>query len=241
MHQPNRLVKAAVLASSILLVGVLVAYRANAFNERGEADLPRERAATNQEVYSQNWDGSVVFQPLPDLDANPFNPPRSALEEAAVQRPPVNGFINGMASEPDGIYISSPKSGPIFVPSEPSASGSGSTIMYGSNDGFVLTSPNFVPAASGSGSTFIYSSKSGTILPPPSPVQTVTGGTVMAGSKSDRVFVPQKSARNSGQATMMSSSKSFILTSPASQDGQQTQQTRKRPAPNTSQAAARSR
>jgi hypothetical protein len=243
MHHPNRLVQAAVLASSILLVGVFVAYRANAFGSwRGFADSTDNNTAMSPAVIARTGASSADTRPLPDLDANPFNPPRSALEEAAALRPPINGLINGMAGEPEGIYISGPKFGPIFVPTEPAASGSGSTIMSGSKSFFVFTSPNSVPAASGSGSTIIYSSKSGTILPPPPPVQTVTGGTVMGGSKSDRVFVPQKPAGIADSTTiMMSGSKSIILTAPPSQEGQQTQQDRKKPARDTSRAAARSR
>jgi hypothetical protein len=242
MHHPNRLVQAAVLASSILLVGVFVAYRANAFNQRGDIDPLRDNSQSSQAVVVRNGASSADSRPLPALEVNPFDPPRSALEEAAALQPPINGLINGMAGEPQGTYISSPKSGPIFVPSEPTASGSGSTIMSGSKSFFVFKSPNSIPAASGSGSTIIYSSKSGTILPPPSPVQTVTGGTVMGGSKSDRVFVLQKPAGIADStAIMMSGSKSIILTAPPSQEGQLTQQGGKKPARNTSRAAARSR
>jgi hypothetical protein len=149
MRQPNRLVKTAVLASSILLVGAFVAYRAKAFNPHGEADPRGDHSGANRGVSAGTGLRPVDSRPLPDFDFNPFNPPRSALEEAAAQRPPINGFIpDGLADEPDETYMSGSKSDRVFLP-QWSAKDDDRAIIMSSSKSFILAPPPSQAAASG--------------------------------------------------------------------------------------------
>jgi hypothetical protein len=235
MYQPNRLVKAAVLASSVTLVGALVAYRANAFHWHALA----EPGAPDHYMSQASSDGTLPGsgEPLTTLnfEINPFDAQRTPFDEAAVARTTVTASASGS----DGAYLSSPKSGPVFLPPAPSGSGSGSTIMYSSKDGVVF--PPDSPTASASAGTVMAGSKSDRVLVPQKPRQVERRGTtVMQGSKSGVIIPPAPNspaapAKTGPDATMMSSSKSIILAPPPIQAAANS------PARGKSQSAQRSR
>jgi hypothetical protein len=186
MHQPNRLVKAVVLASSIMLVAALVAYRANAFHWPTEAESIVSDSGISQTSSVEAFAGPAEPLPMPNVAINPFDTPRTPFDDAAAARTTATVSASGS----DGAFVSSSKSGFVFLPPEPAGSGSGSTIMY--------------------------SSKDGVVFPPNSPIASANAGVVMSGSKSDRVIVPQKPRQVERRATtVMHGSKSAVVIPPA--------------------------
>jgi len=231
MHQPNRLVKAAVLTSSITLVAALVAYRANAFHRPGAEEPLVAESAIDQTFSVELLPGPGELLPIPNVDVNPFDTPHTSFDHAAAAR----ATVTISASGSDGAFLTSSKSGAVFLPPESTGSGSGSAIMYSSKDGVVF--PPNLPTASTSAGTVMDSSKSD---PQKTTKATFRARTVLPGSKSAAVIPPTPNSqaalmKTGPDTTMMSSSKSVILAPPPRQSAAQA------PASSTPQRAQRAR
>jgi hypothetical protein len=217
MHQPNRFIKAAVLASSIMLVAALVAYRANAFPWQSGLEPVTADSGSHVTSAADSLPVSREPLPLPNDDINPFDTPRTPFDEVVAAR----ATATVSASGSDGALMSSPKFGPVFVRPEFTVSGSGSDIFYSSKDGIVL--PPYAFTASPSDGTVMGSSKSDRVIVPQKTAQAkARPATVMPGSKSAAVIPaaptpPVAPAKTGWDATMMSSSKSIVLTPPPKQ------------------------
>jgi hypothetical protein len=217
MHQPNRLVKAAVLASSITLLAALVAYRANAFPWQSAVEPVAAELVLGETSTVEALSSPGEPLPMPNVDINPFDTPRTPFDDAAAAR----ATATVSASGSDGAFLSSSKSGAVFLPPESIGSGSGSTIMYSSKDGVVF--PPNSPIASANAGAVMSGSKSDRVIVPQQPKKVARRATaVMPGSKSAAVIPPAPNsatapAKTGSDAMMMSSSKSIILAPPPTQ------------------------
>src|SRR5262245_8934644 len=155
MNQPPLVVRAAVLTTSITLVAALVVYRADAFPWQTMVEPVADDSGMSQKSAAETLPVAADFLPLPNVDNNPFDTPRTPFDEVVASR----ATVTVSASGSDGAFLSSSKSGRVLLPPSPTGSGSGSTIMY--------------------------SSKDGVVFPPNSPTLSASAGTVLAGSKSD--------------------------------------------------------
>jgi hypothetical protein len=155
---------------------------------------------------------SVETLPPPHVYVNLSDTPRTPFDEVAAAQTTIS------ASGSDGEFMGSSKSARMFLPQGPTASGSGSSaIMYSSKDGIVFP-PNSATAPAPAATVL-----SARVIAPQKTAQTqARPATVMPGSKSAAVISPSPNspaipAKTGSEATMMSSSKSIILTPPPRQ------------------------
>src|SRR5579859_1247054 len=110
MRQPHPLLKVAALSSAILLVGGFVAYRANAFHWRSQAD---ETFISGTKSAARLW-------------GSPPEPPSDSDSST------ISGSSSDGAFESASTIMYSSKDGLVFTPPATAQSGSPGTIMSGS-------------------------------------------------------------------------------------------------------------
>jgi hypothetical protein len=144
MGQPHPFFKGTALASSILLVGGLVGYRANAFHWRATTGPARVNSSDS-----------------PSFDKDPFD---RSLTQSPFDGPTV-GYSTAGTYDSKLTIMSGSKSDTIFIPRAPATTEPGSTLIYGSKSGVVFPPPALAPV--GSDATIMSSSKSIILTPPP--------------------------------------------------------------------------
>jgi hypothetical protein len=160
MSQPHPFFKVTALASSILLVGGFVGYRANAFHWRAETTPSRVSSSDN-----------------PTFDKDPFDgsPTDSPFHGAAVESSTIGAY------DPNLTIMSGSKSAAVsFVPLAETTSDARSPSMSSSKGGVVFQPPALAPI--GSDATIMSSSKS--IILTPSPAQAAANGPAPGKSQS---------------------------------------------------------
>src|SRR5262245_9596565 len=123
MNQPPLVVRAAVLTTSITLVAALVVYRADAFPWQTMVEPVADDSGMSQKSAAETLPVAAGFLPLPNVDNNPFDTPRTPFDEVVASR----ATVTVSASGSDGAFMSSSKSGRVSLPTSTSARGSGST------------------------------------------------------------------------------------------------------------------
>jgi hypothetical protein len=144
MKQPGPFLKVAALASSILLVGGLVGYRANAFQWRAGTTPASASSSDNLTFDKSLVDGSS--------NESPFD--GAAVEHSTAGTDDLNLTI-----------MSGSKSAAVFIPHAPATTEPGSTFIYSSKGGVVFPPP--APAKTQSDATLMSGSKSFILVPPP--------------------------------------------------------------------------
>lgn len=182
MNQPHLLYKSAALASSILLLGGFVAYRANAFpwlsktqphdapsrveidDVTGEHSPGTRLTADETLMMSGSKSLNRVFIPpsLPPIDSATI--PFPSYKSGPVFLPPASAPTTSTST-----YMSGSKSAPVFVPQQAAATPP-PAVMYGSKSGVIFQPPPTSQAAGtpqSADATFMSSSKSFIMTPHP--------------------------------------------------------------------------